>query len=463
MVSYTGGRYDPATDSWLPISYGPTRRKLPAAAWTGREMLVWGDDLSNKGWAYSLHQVVDLDGDGFTACLGDCDDTDASVHPGAAETCNLKDDDCNLQRDEGIPLPAGTPSISVAKMGGSPNVSWGAVSGATGYDAVEGSLGLLQSSAGNFATAVTGCIRFASTSTVPWSGNPLPGQGTFFLLRADNCTGTGTFDELSGSQSGTRDAEIAASGHTCDLDGCEAPYLDWDGDGLCAEDNCPAVSNPDQADADGDGVGDACDNCPATANASQSDGDTGTQTFRIYGNTATASSQLTSSGHSALQAAGYPNSQPCHDDSLQWAPATSATDPQWLEVRYATAVRPTGVVVYENWVEIPSGAPLEPGFVTQIDLIDTADVYHTIWTGFDRTPPCAGLFTPTWPAPAYDVVGVKLYLSSPGYEMVDAVGLVYTPAVPDPDGVGDVCDNCPSVSNPSQSDTDHDGIGDACD
>ncbi len=41
-------------------------------------------------------------------------------------------------------------------------------------------------------------------------------------------------------------------------------------DGL---DNCPAVANDDQADADGDGVGDACDNCPGIANADQADAD----------------------------------------------------------------------------------------------------------------------------------------------------------------------------------------------
>ena len=61
---------------------------------------------------------------------------------------------------------------------------------------------------------------------------------------------------------------------------------DTDGDGvgdLCdeldndnipdASDNCPTVSNADQADSDNDGVGDACDNCANNSNADQADAD----------------------------------------------------------------------------------------------------------------------------------------------------------------------------------------------
>ena len=68
-------------------------------------------------------------------------------------------------------------------------------------------------------------------------------------------------------------------------DCCRIP--DVDGDGVNDDvDNCPDVANADQADADADGIGDACeadsdgdgviddvDNCPTIANADQADAD----------------------------------------------------------------------------------------------------------------------------------------------------------------------------------------------
>lgn len=61
--------------------------------------------------------LVDADEDGYggeatvTACLtdgqvsatpGDCDDSEVTVFPGAAESCNLADDDCDGEIDEGV-------------------------------------------------------------------------------------------------------------------------------------------------------------------------------------------------------------------------------------------------------------------------------------------------------------------------------------------------------------------------
>jgi len=45
---------------------------------------------------------------------------------------------------------------------------------------------------------------------------------------------------------------------------------DTDGDGIPdILDNCPTVYNPDQKDTDGDKIGDACDNCPTVSNPDQ--------------------------------------------------------------------------------------------------------------------------------------------------------------------------------------------------
>lgn len=53
---------------------------------------------------------------------------------------------------------------------------------------------------------------------------------------------------------------------------------------------------------------------------------------------------------------------------------------------------------------------------------------------------------------------------SPPSEIVTGNGSCVDPASTDSDsdGIADLCDNCPSVSNPNQEDSDDDGVGDVC-
>ncbi len=103
-----GGIYDPWGDAWQTISTinVPSPRYHHVAVWTGRFMIIWGGDLINSsalptGGRFAYGLLSDFDQDGFTVCDGDCDDGRAMVHPGAAESCNGLDDDCDGTVDNG--------------------------------------------------------------------------------------------------------------------------------------------------------------------------------------------------------------------------------------------------------------------------------------------------------------------------------------------------------------------------
>jgi Thrombospondin type 3 repeat len=101
----------------------------------------------------------------------------------------------------------------------------------------------------------------AAVHSVDVAGLP-DADGDGFPDVADSCPGLANPDQADSDGDGVGDA--------CDVDA--GP--DADGDGIPdASDVCPGIADPAQADGDGDGVGDACDDCPTVPDPLQMDAD----------------------------------------------------------------------------------------------------------------------------------------------------------------------------------------------
>jgi Concanavalin A-like lectin/glucanases superfamily/Thrombospondin type 3 repeat len=121
----------------------------------------------------------------------------------------------------------------------------------------------------------------SSTGAISDTGMPLL-VGKRNQLDGRNFAVDGRIDEVAIWSRALSEAEIARI-----FNDRRPVSIDTDGDGILdADDNCPDTSNPDQADFDGDGDGDACgddddndgvlddaDNCPLSPNVGQTDSD----------------------------------------------------------------------------------------------------------------------------------------------------------------------------------------------
>lgn len=154
-------------------------------------------------------------------------------------------------------VPAGTPTLTVTKVGGVTTLAWSPLADAPLYDVVRGSLASLRAT-GGFSSGTGGCIQddrrplAATDATVPAAGD-----GWWYLVRGVNCDGDGTYND--GSQFGNRDPGVNATGR-CMPVSC-TPGTDTDADRL---DNCSETgtglycsptrtgTSPTLADTDGD-------------------------------------------------------------------------------------------------------------------------------------------------------------------------------------------------------------------
>ncbi len=221
-----------------------------------------GDDTGGVGGGGA---DTDADGDGFSA-EDDCNDDDGAVNPGATETCNGIDDDCDDEVDEGV--EAGTWYADTDGDGfGDPGVSEVACEAPAGFvaDATDCD--------DDDASAAPG-----RTEVCDGVDNDCDGDVDDADADVDPATLTDWWPDLDGDGYGAGAAVAqcsAPSGHVDNGDDCDddAPGVSPGADEVCnqLDDDCDALVDDDDdsldtstagtffADDDGDGFGDDSD------------------------------------------------------------------------------------------------------------------------------------------------------------------------------------------------------------
>ncbi|MCP3979171.1 MAG: S8 family serine peptidase [bacterium] len=279
---------------------------------------------------------TDDDGDGFDTCT-ECDDSRASVFPGAPELCDglvndcdaagwptLPDNDrdlvenfCDLCPDRSDPLQRDQDGDGIGDL--CDNCPDDSNAGQTNSD-TDGhgdacdNCDLIDNEDqvdSDFDSLGDACDPDSDNDGIPDAAFGAPCTGGATTDCNDNCPTTQNASQADGDFDGVGDAcdtcdvvndpsqadtDLDGLGdfcddctdsdgdglgdpgfplNTCPQDSCPFdPFDDDDGDGVCADaDNCPDDPNPGQGDFDDDGVGDVCDNCPDDSNPGQGDFD----------------------------------------------------------------------------------------------------------------------------------------------------------------------------------------------
>src|SRR5262249_39137837 len=135
------------------------------------------------------------------------------------------------------------------------------------------------------------------------------------------------------------------------------------------------------------------------------------------------SSQYSDTDWSAAQVLGAPDTSSYGDFASAWAAVEQNGTQEFLTVGFDTPAHATGVVIRETWGN---------GFVSGVDLIDTDDNVHTVFTGPDPSLPGSPVdFLVSFPRTPYQVKAVTIYIDGDHnldtWEEVDAIQLVTGP------------------------------------
>ena len=260
-------------------------------------------------WVPHVRTVIDGDGDSYLSSV-DCNDGDASIHPGAVEACDDGiDNDCDGYVDAADPDCGGNPD---ADGDGDPdatdcapnnaNVFRGATETCNGVDdncdgTTDEGIPATPTTCGVGACGAAGTLFCQNGQMVNscTPGLPSPEICNGLDDDCDGATDEGVlatfFRDADGDGYGTAGAAIPAcfppTGYTANSSDCndanvsvhpdaaelcngiddncngtvdEGVSCDADGDGVPnASDNCKVVPNPKQLDTDGNGLGNACD------------------------------------------------------------------------------------------------------------------------------------------------------------------------------------------------------------
>lgn len=193
-----GGRYEIVTYAWMPTA-PPTLSKvrLDNNATTATVGGGW-PGVQTETVTFARH-FVDVPAGGS---LG----IHSGVPSGGNYTTGAALDGVQVRRLEAAPslyFDAG-------------QLVWLASLNATRYDAVRGSLSSLRATHGDFAAATLECLASDLTTThLPYSPAPDPGDGFWFLVRGDAAGGPSTWNSAAASQVASRDAGINAASAGC--------------------------------------------------------------------------------------------------------------------------------------------------------------------------------------------------------------------------------------------------------